>query len=446
MSKPPDDQMDDFTERLRAESERGPGKGFGRFTRLLGGGLGLARAVAKAGRTGDEGTSAKDLEKMQAIVERLGQLKGLPMKFGQIMSYLEVDLPEETRGLLSLLQTQSPATPWEQVEAVLREELGDRADLLLLGLDRTPASIASIGQVHRGRLPDGTEVAVKVRHPGIEDSIRSDFRSAHVGMLFASAVMPGMGATAKDFMGELEARLLEECDYGLEARRQALFGELFRDHPRIVVPAVHADFSGRRVLTTTWESGEPLDAFRERATSEEIDLAGAALFDFYIGTLYRHGLFHADPHPGNYLFREDRKVVVFDYGCVRQFEPEVAAAFVALARAVQADDRERVCAALRGLGAEPSKNDAAYDHLRGLLRSFFGPLLTPGAHRIEGRLVFDTRQIMKDKLALARLRLPGRLMFLFRIRFGLFAVLSRLGAVADWAQMERGFAEQSGLT
>jgi len=445
MSKPPDDQMEDFTERLRAESEAGPGKGFGRFTRLLGGGLGLARAVAKAGRTGEEGPTAKDLEKMQAIVERLGTLKGLPMKFGQIMSYLEVDLPEETRGLLSLLQTQSPATPWEKVEAILRVELGDRAEVLLAGLDRTPASIASIGQVHRACLPDGTEVAVKVRHPGIEDAIRSDFRSAHVGMLFASAVMPGMGATAKDFMGELEARLLEECDYGLEARRQALFGDLFRDHPRIVVPAFHADFSGRRVLTTTWESGAPLDTFRERATQEELDAAGAALFDFYIGTLYRHGLFHADPHPGNYLFRKDHKVVVFDYGCVRQFEPEVAAAFVALARAVQADDRERVCAALRGLGAEPSKNDAAYDHLRGLLRSFFGPLLTPGAHRIEGRLVFDTRRIMKDKMALARLRLPGRLMFLFRIRFGLFAVLSRLGAVADWAEMERGFAEQSGL-
>jgi len=446
MSEHPDDRMEQFTERLRAESDTGPGHGFGRFARLLGGGLGLARSIAKAGKHKDVGPSEKDLLRMQELVTRLGTLKGLPMKFGQIMSYLELELPEETRQLLSLLQTQSPATPWERVEPVIREDLGERAEPLLAALSRTPVSIASIGQVHRGRLPDGTDVAVKIRHPDIEEAIRSDFRSAHVGMLFASAVMPGMGATARDFMAEMEARLLEECDYRLEAERQRRFGDLFADHPEIIVPAVHPAFCGRRVLTTTWEQGQELDAFGARATQEERDRAGAALFDFYIGTLYRHGLFHADPHPGNYHFRPDGRVAVFDYGCVREFEPDVAAAFVALARAVEADDRDRVCAALRGLGAEPSKNDDAYDHLRRLLRSFFGPLLTPGPHRIEGRIVVDTRQIMRDKMAIARLRLPGRLMFLFRIRFGLFAVLSRLGSVNDWAAMEKRFAEESGLT
>ena len=118
---------------------------------------------------------------------------------------------------------------------------------------------------------------------------------------------------------------------------------------------------------------------------------------------------------------------------------------VALAAAVRSDDRARICEALRGLGAEPSSNDAAYEHLRRLLRAFFGPMLTPGARPIEGRLVIDTRQVMRDKLAMARLRLPGRLMFLLRIRFGLFAVLSRLGAVNDWAALEQGFAAASGL-
>jgi predicted unusual protein kinase regulating ubiquinone biosynthesis (AarF/ABC1/UbiB family) len=375
-------------------------------------------------------------------VTRLGTLKGLPMKFGQIMSYLELEMPEETRRLLSLLQTQSPATAFERVEVILREDLAGRAGALLAGLDRTPASIASIGQVHRGRLPDGTEVAVKVRHPDIEAAIRSDFRAARTGATFAAFLMPGMGATAKDFMAEIEARLLEECDYALEAERQSRFAALYVGHPVIVVPAVHRDWCGPRVLTTTWETGEDLETFHARATQDERDRAGAALFDFYVGTLYRHGLFHADPHPGNYHFRTDGRVVVFDYGCVREFEPDVARAFVALGVAVRADDRGQVCAALRGLGAAPSDSDAAYDHLRRLLRSFFGPLLTPGPHRIDGRIVIDSGQLMRDKLALARLRLPGRLMFLFRIRFGLYAVLSRLGAVNDWSAMEQRFARE----
>ena len=114
-----------------------------------------------------------------------------------------------------------------------------------------------------------------------------------------------------------------------------------------------------------------------------------------------------------------------------------------LARAVRDDDREGIGDALLGLGAEPPKNDKTYERLRALLRSFFGPLLTLGPHRIEGRIVMDMGQMTKDKLALARLRLPGRLFFLLRIRFGLFAVLSRLGAVNDWAALEQRYVEEA---
>ena len=77
-----------------------------------------------------------------------------------------------------------------------------------------------------------------------------------------------------------------------------------------------------------------------------------------------------------------------------------------------------------------------------MLRSFFRPMLAPGAQRIDGRIVVDMRQTMNDKFALARLRLPGRFMFLFRIRFGLYAVLSRLGSVCDWSSLERSFSAE----
>ena len=445
MKSADDNPLEEIASRLRAESDAPLGKGIGRFARLMRGGIGLARNVASSAKRGDEALGEKDLRKIEAMVTRLGALKGLPMKLGQIMSYLEIELPEESRRILALLQTQSPATPFASVEEILREDLGDKAGELLAALEPSPVAVASIGQVHRGRLPGGEEVAVKVRHPEIDEAIRSDFRSARMGSAFAAVLVPGMGATVRDFMDELQARLLEECDYGLEARRQELFAGLFGNHPVILVPKVHPDWSGPRVLTTSWQQGEDFEAFRCRAGQEERSRAGAALFDFYIGTLYRHGLFHADPHPGNYHFLPGGRVVVFDYGCVREFGKEVTRAFVALAGAVRVDDREQVCEALRGLGAEPSSNDAAYDHLRRLLRSFFGPMLTPGPRPIEGKLVIDTRQVMRDKMAMARLRLPGRLMFLLRIRFGLFAVLSRLGAVADWAAMEMGFAEASGL-
>ena len=428
----------DFLAELRDVTSTGPGRGLRRAARLLRGGTGLARRIL-GGRGGDVRLDAGDLRKVEALVLRLGELKGLPMKLGQILSYLDLELPDDVRRLLALLQTQSPATPPEEAERVVHEDVGERADTLWRGLDPEPVFIASVGQVYRGRLPDRTEVAVKVRHPTIDEAIRSDFDLAALGTGVAGVLLPGMGATARDFTDELRARLLEECDYVLEAERQRMFGRLFAGHPVIVVPRVHDEWCGPRVLTTTWEAGRSFEAFAATATQDERDAAGAALFDFYIGTLYRHGVFHADPHPGNYAFRDDGRVVVFDYGCVRIFPPQVAAAFAKLADAVRDDDRAAVCEALRDLGAEPSENDRAYAHLRHLLRSFFGPLLTPGPRAVDAKIVVEMGQIARDKLAIARMRLPGRLVFLFRIRFGLFAVLARLGSVGDWAAMEGSY-------
>ncbi len=438
-------RLERFYELLRQESARGPGKGLGRVARVVRGGAGIATNVLLSVRRGKEPElSERELRRFEALVTELGKLKGLPMKFGQVMSYLELELPEEARGLLALLQTQSPATPFERVASVIEEDLGARGVELVSRLPREPASIASIGQVYRTELPDGTSVAVKVRHPEIEAAIRSDLRAAELGSGFASAILPGMGVTAREFVSEVRDRLLEECDYVLEAERQELFASLYADHPVLVVPAVHSEWCGPRVLTTRWMDGESFDTFCRNADAEARNHAGAALFELYLGGLYRHGIFHADPHPGNYQFCEDGKIAVFDYGCVRRFEPREVQAFAGLADAVREDDRARIVAALRELGAEPSSSDASYAHLRELLRSFFGPLLVAGARPVDGKIVVDMRQITKDKLAIARLRLPGRFMFLFRIRFGLYAVLSRLGAVCDWSSLERGFAANAG--
>jgi predicted unusual protein kinase regulating ubiquinone biosynthesis (AarF/ABC1/UbiB family) len=443
MSKDPA-QLSRFLDELRQETKSGPGRGLRRLAKLARGSVGLASSMLKGSERGaDIRLDASELARFESLVRRLGELKGLPMKFGQVISYLELELPDDVRQLLSLLQTQSPATPFDQITQVLREDLGSRAPQLLQGIDSDPVSVASIGQVHRAELPDCGAVAVKVRHPGIEAALRSDFRAAAWGTGFASAIVPGMGATARDFVAEMRARLLEECDYALEAKRQQLFASFYARHPVIVVPEVMPHWCGPRVLTTRWWPGRSFETFCEQATQEERDRAGEALFEFYLGTLYRQGTFHADPHPGNYHFSDDGRIIVFDYGCVRVFEPQLVGAFVALADAVRSDDRSRMMSALRDMGASPSSNDAAFRHLRGLLRAFFAPLLVTGPHPIEGRIVINVKQVMRDKLAIAKLRLPGRFMFLMRIRFGLYAVLSRLGSVCEWARIEQRFAEEA---
>lgn len=442
VAKEPFDQiLENFVDGLRASSGGTPSTGLVRVFRNLQGGAGIAARVLRS--RGRPALASSDQASLEVLVSRLGELKGIPMKLGQFVGFLELDLPEEVRRLFAVLQTQSQATPFSVIEETLRADLGEAAAPLLAGMLQPPVSIASIGQVHQAVMPGGERVAVKVRHPGIEEALRSDLSGAVAATAIARLLLPGIGASACDFVEEAKERFLEECDYQLEAERQQLFGRIFEGHQNIVVPQVFSAWCGPRVLTTTWEDGRDFDAVVAGAPQAVRDRAGRALFDAYVGTLYRHGVFHADPHPGNYRFREDGRMVLFDYGCVRVFRPQEVAAFIGLVDAVRAGDEEGMRASLRGLGAEPDASAEAFARVRQLLEGFFAPMLTPGAHSVASRIVVDVRQIASDKLAIARMRLPGKLLFLLRIRFGLYSVLARLGAVCDWSTIEAGWAEEA---
>ena len=439
-----DFDLEGFLEALRGAADSPvPQGGLRRTLRTARAAVGTSLSVVSGrfrGRGG--GMGAADLRAIRKLVTNLGELKGLAMKMGQIMSYIDVSLPPEMRELMALLQTQSQPTSFDRIQETIRADLGDRAEPLLARLDPSPVSVASIGQVHRGTLPDGTEVAVKVLHPGIRDALEADFSFAKIGPVFARLMAPGAGATVKDFIQEMRDRMLEECDYTLEATRQQRFRELVAGDPGVLIPAVHPAWCGPRVLVTSWESGLDLEAFLATEPAQELrDRVGASLFDVYFGTLYRHGLFHADPHPGNYVFRPDGTVVVYDFGCTREFPRDTVRSLARLAHAVAANREGDIRAAFLELGGDIPAGPEAFEHVHRLLRGFFMPLLTPGPHVVDGTVSFAMGEVIRDKRMLMRLRLPGELLFLFRIRFGLYAVLSRLGACCDWSSMERSLAD-----
>jgi predicted unusual protein kinase regulating ubiquinone biosynthesis (AarF/ABC1/UbiB family) len=395
---------------------------------------------ALAGRLRGEEFNLASLspEAVAKLVESLGELKGVAMKAGQILSYVDGSLSTEARRLLAVLQVMSQPTAFAQIEQTVVQDLGGRARGLLARLDREAVASASIGQVHRALREDGTRVAVKVRHPGIEEAIRADFKTAAVGTLFAHLVAPG--ANVDEFVGEAETRFLEECDYALEARRQVRFSEIYAGHASITIPAVHLDLCGPRVVTSTWHDGDGLDAFLGKsAYAAERVRAARALYEFYVGTLYRNGIFNADPHPGNLLFAPDGRVTIFDHGCVREFDRDVVTWLARLSRAVRQDDAASIQAALAAIGmTEPARD---FEVTRSVLRGFYAPLLEPGRHRVEPEQAISMGQVARLKKSLLRLHLPGKLMFLFRIRIGLYAVLARIGARLDWIELEEELAD-----
>jgi predicted unusual protein kinase regulating ubiquinone biosynthesis (AarF/ABC1/UbiB family) len=361
------------------------------------------------------------------------------MKVGQMLGYIDNRLPADLREGLSVLQQHAYPMPFARVRETVEAELGSRGAELIARMDQSPVSAASIGQVHRSALPDGTSVAVKVRYPEIEEAVANDFGPAAIGGTLASFFYPD--ASFGTFVREARARFLEECDYGREARFQRRFADLYADHPILTVPAVHDAYSSRGVLTTTWVDGVHLDEFLAgKPEQADLDFAGTALFELYVGTLFRHGIYNCDPHPGNYLFCADGRVAVVDFGCACELDPAVVEKLAALTRAVQEDDAELLHGALVDLGIV--KAGQSYDRwtARRLTRSFYGPMLRDETLALDPNAGAKMRELSRANLK--QLTLPGEFLFLLRVRFGLAAVLARMGARANWYRLDRDCVEE----
>ena len=391
--------------------------------------VGLARTMLGS-RDGEV-----DVAGLMKLTRRLGELKGLGMKVGQILSFIDPSMPPETRALLAVLQRQAPASEAAAVRQTVVDDFGARAEVLLAAMDPRPFSVASIGQVHRAELEGLGPLAVKVLHPGIERALENDFATALGGVSFATVLTLGAAHDAKGMAEEVRTTVLAECDFVQEAAHQRAFAAWLADDDTLVVPEVIDAWSSRHVLTTRWEPGESLDAFLARGpTQAERDRAGAALFRASVRGFHELGLLNGDPHPGNFAFREG-KVVLYDFGCVRRYTGAQTQAFASMAAALRDGDHQGLLAAARTFGFR-SSGDPQGVLLERFARSFFAPMLVKGPSVIPPEGTFEAKQLMKDKLALMKLGLPPQLLFLLRLRFGLYAVLSRLGARCDWGALE----------
>ncbi|MBN2714443.1 MAG: AarF/ABC1/UbiB kinase family protein, partial [Deltaproteobacteria bacterium] len=346
---------------------------------------------------------------------------------------------DELKDALSVLQTFAQPMPLDEVVETVKTELGEKADVLLLQFDREPVSAASIGQVHRARVGQ-TEVAVKIQYPDVKKAIEADFGPASAGTKLGSLFYPT--GNVDGYVKEAKARFLEECDYIHEAHCQMEFASIYRGHPVLFVPRVFPDFCTRRILTTEWVNGMSFDAFLEtNPTQEARNRLGEALFEFYLGSLFRHCMYNCDPHPGNYLFCEDGRIAMLDHGCTRQFEPSFVAALAHLTRAVHGDTKSQIHDALLRLNIVRVDGDYDYEVIRSFLRSFFGPMLTDAVTAVEFSNTIAIKEMFAKKQQLMKFALPGEFTFLFRIRFGAMSVLSRLGTEANWYRLEKKYVD-----
>jgi predicted unusual protein kinase regulating ubiquinone biosynthesis (AarF/ABC1/UbiB family) len=237
----------------------------------------------------------------------------------------------------------------------------------------------------------------------------------------------------KAIMNELEERFLDECDYRKEADYQEAYAAQLAGHPDMLVPAVHRSRSGRRVLTTTlmegrsfyeWIADDPSVEARNRATR--------LFYRFYIGSLYLHGLFNCDPHPGNYLFRDDGKVVFLDYGCCRRFPAERLSLWKGMCLAVAHDDAEAMKRLAVQIGFYGDRDRVDWPSFHALMRYLYQPYLEDAPFDFALHPPGTTfRHMFTANPNLFRLNMPADAVFLNRIGFGLVSLLARIGATMN---------------
>jgi predicted unusual protein kinase regulating ubiquinone biosynthesis (AarF/ABC1/UbiB family) len=254
------------------------------------------------------------------VARELGNMKGVIMKAGQMLSFILDGLPEAARTSLASLQGDVPPMSPAAAAKVVRDELGDDPERIFLDWSELPVAAASIGQVHKAVLRDGREVAVKVQYPGIDHAIMSDLANAELLYAMFSAVAL-KSLDVKGLVEELRARMVDELDYTLEARCQADFAARYRGHPFVHIPDVVPELSTSRVLVTEWVDGMRWDEFLLTADDETKQRTGEAMFRFTQGAIYRARVFNGDPHPGNYRFHHDGTVSFLDFGLVKRWAP-----------------------------------------------------------------------------------------------------------------------------
>jgi len=362
----------------------------------------------------------------EALLGELDQMKGLAMKVGQILSYLDA-LPDETQAALGRLQAGVTPVAFETIRATVERSLGAPLGELFERFDEQAVAAASIGQVHRARHA-GAEVAVKVRYPSVARTFDADLRQLR---RIASVASLATVVDGQAIVDELAARLREECDYAAEARAQTAFGRAWAGDPSIVVPEVVGARSTDEVLTTAWFAGESFQGLCATGSPERRSLAGVAMARFSWRNLFEHRALHADPHPGNFLFEGDR-VCVLDFGCVRRFERPFVDAWRDVFRAVLDGRRDVFVESVRRTGMVGSPKfdfDAHWE----LVAYSLEPYRRPG-FRFTREYVAEAARFSGPRASnQRRMNVPPAWIWLARMQFGLHAVLARLGAEGDFA-------------
>ena len=276
----------------------------------------------------DQRMKLKHQKNAEKLLVTITELSGVYVKLGQEVSMMRGILPDEYCDTFSVLQDQVPHVPFEDIEKVFVRDVGAPVEELFLEFEKTPFAAASLAQVHRAKLLDGTDVAVKVQYPTVGKHLDGDLSSNRV----ASKVVAMLNDNFKydeELSKNMEAHLVSELDFVHEAKNARRCANNFADDGRLYVPEVFDQLTSKNVMTMEFIDGvkaNDIESMKRMGISTKE--VGTIIFDTLSRQVFEHGFVHADPHPGNVFVRaiKDEKgmkktqVVLLDHGLYTEID------------------------------------------------------------------------------------------------------------------------------
>ncbi|MGH3040863.1 MAG: ABC1 kinase family protein, partial [Gaiellaceae bacterium] len=346
------------------------------------------------------------------VREMLDELGPTFVKFGQLLSTRPDIVPPDIVFELKALQDAVTPFPFEQARAVIEEQLGLTLEQLFLEFEETPVAAASIGQVHRATLPNGRRVVVKVQRPNAPRQIEADLE-----LMYQLARLARERVRALEFIDtvavvdEFARSIRQELDYRIEARNAEQFHKNFAGYPHVRVPRVYWSYSRSTVLTLELLEGVQLrDLDLSKYTMSERRRLAYRAAETWMAMIFRHGFFHADPHPANILVLEQSdQIGLVDFGTAGQLAPDDSSKLTGLFIEVVNQNVEAIPRRLGSLGVRYPKDreEEFVAELRAIFDRYYGASLSE----------IDPIQVIREAFALIyrmQLTLPTRFILLDR--------------------------------
>ena len=363
----------------------------------------------------------------EAMVRRAVKQQGLIIKTCQFLGSRADIFMEEYVRTLSLLHDSVPPRPWDEMRAVIETELDGKVEELFAEFDRRPIAAASLSQVYRARLHDGTAVAVKVQYPEIERVVHWD-----LGAIRWLANVWAKLEKSIDFrpvVDEMERNAPEEVDFIHEGHAAEEIARRLAGRNNVAVPAIYWDRSSRRVLTMTYFDGIRItDVDGLRAAGIDPPGVADALIDLYNVMILRQGMFHADPHPGNILVLpgDPPRIGLIDFGLTKRLSDEFREQVIVLTTAIIAQRPVEVTDAMEDMGFRTRVRSE--DTYTALGEAFLGDVLR------SGRAYADQAMFAEVNVRLGRVlranplvEVPGDVILIARV----MGLLSGIGKTLD---------------